>query len=283
MVIPLRDVDSLLVREFGGETAEDAIRAAIEHLLAQAEVTEPPAPLNLMGSIRGIERIERVAMSSAGCLVPLSGGGYIVQVNEGHSSGRRRFSAAHEIVHTFFNEVRGARRSHDDEVTGRFERSREDLREEYLCDIGAAHMLLHPLWLRVLALGREPSLERLFAVADRCGASAEATARQLAVLGIWECSFIIWEPGYRKGESDLVRRPALPGFEAIAPRPTLKLRAERVYPAPGAPFFSSPKVRGRGHVGCRGTWSEGSHTWRRAIRNRLECGRSRVRVSVRRL
>ena len=239
-----RNMDSILLRTYGGTTPEDAIQTAVEQVLAAAETSEPPAPLDLLGSLRGVERIECVEMPSAGRLLPDSAGGYVIQVNGAHSFGRQRFSAAHEIVHTFFNEVRGTRSSHDDEVIGRFERSREDLREEYLCDIGAAHMLLHPHWLRVLALGREPSLERLFAAADRCGASAEATARQLAVLGIWECSFIIWEPGYRKGERDLLGRPALPGFEAIAPRPTLKLRAERVYPAPGAPFFPRRKSVG---------------------------------------
>src|SRR5690606_26909712 len=128
-------------------------------------------------------------------------------------------------------------RTQDDRTTGTF----DGRREEYLCDGGAAHILLHPSWLRDLAVVHEPSLERLFAAAAACEASAEATARQLAVLGVWECAFVFWEPGYRKSEQALIGRAPLPGFEPVAAEPIPKLRATRVYRPDGTPFFPRRK------------------------------------------
>lgn len=219
---------------FGGSSAEEAMRAAVVELLMKADVSEPPAPLELLGSLRGVVRIEARPIASAGRLVPIAGGGYVVQVNEAESPGRQRFSTAHEICHTFFNEVRRSPRTHDDLTTGLFDAAAS---EEFLCDLGAAHMLLHPAWLQRLASNDEPSLDRLFEIATTCGASAEATARQVVTLGVWRCSFVFWEPGYRKGELELLARKPLPGLESVAKQPSLKLRANRVYAADGMPFF----------------------------------------------
>ena len=171
-------------------------------------------------------------MSDAGRLIPLPSGDYVVQVNEADSQGRQRFSIAHEICHTLFNQFRRTTRSHDP-ATGTF----TGKGEEYLCDVGAAHLLLHPSWVRDLASGCEPSLVRLLQTARACDASLEATARQVATLGIWNCSFAFWEPGYRKSERELLGRPLLPGFESMAPAPTQKLRVTRVYASPGMPFL----------------------------------------------
>ncbi|MCC6237271.1 MAG: ImmA/IrrE family metallo-endopeptidase [Dehalococcoidia bacterium] len=232
--MPQRDGPALLVAALRGGSAEKAIRAAVDRLRMETAVAVPPAPLELLGSFRGVTRIEVATMASAGRLVPVPGGGYVVQVNGTDSIGRQRFSAAHEICHTFFDEARRAASEHEDRITGAFDMER---REEYLCDVGAAHLLLHPTWLRDLATREQPSLERLFEIATICEASAEATARQLAALGVWACSFVFWEPGYRKGERLQLAHAPLPGLEALAPLPVPKLRATRVYAAEGSPFF----------------------------------------------
>ena len=227
-LMPLRHV-------YGGDTPEDSIRIAVEQVLLEAGATVPPAPLDLVGSLCDVQRIETVAMSSAGRLIPLPGGGYAIQVNKADSPGRQRFSSAHEICHTFFNRASRLQRRYDDEIVGTFAGSGE----EYLCDLGAAHMLLHPPWLRELVGGREPSLARLLEAATTCAASLEATARQVATLNIWRCSFVFWEPGYRKSERELLGHTPLPGFEGVAPVLTPKVRAARVYASRGVPHFPS--------------------------------------------
>ena len=209
------------------------MRTAVDQLLRRAEVTEPPTPLDVVGSFCGVVRTETVAMSDAGRLISLPNGGYVVQVNQADSQGRQRFSTAHEICHTLFNQFRRTTRSHDDPTTGMF----AGKGEEYLCDIGAAHLLLHASWVRDLASGCKPSLDRLLQTARACDASLEATARQIATLGIWNCSFAFWELGYRKSEREVFGRAPLPGFESVAPVPTQKLRVARVYASPGLPFL----------------------------------------------
>jgi hypothetical protein len=223
--------EARLIATGGREGAETAICAAVDGLLAAAQVDEPPAPLELLASLRGVLRVDAVALPGAGRLVPVPGG-YVVQVSASDSPGRQRFTLAHEICHTLLEDAT-ALGVHDAAV-GSFDEGRL---EEYLCDAGAAYMLLHPRWLRRLAGEREPALDALFEVAAACEASAEATARQLAVLGVWDCSFVYWEPGYRKGELAAVNAVPLTGLEGFASRPEPKLRAVRHYRAPGQPFF----------------------------------------------
>lgn len=231
--MPWPDAVTLLHNAYGGATPEDSIRLAVERVLLQAEATEPPAPLDLVASLCDVERIEAVATSSAGRLLPLPHGGYVVQVNEADSTGRQRFSTAHEICHIFFNRAVHLERLYDDQTVGSF----AGIGEEHLCDTGAAHMLLYPPWLRRLAGGRKPTLARLLEVATACEASLEATARQIVTLGIWNCSFVFWEPGYRKSERELLGSTPLPGLEHVAAVPTEKLRAARVYPGRQVPFL----------------------------------------------
>lgn len=220
-------------RAFPGETSEDSIRTAVDGLLLEAGVTEPPTPLALVGSFCGVVRTEVTSMRGAGRLIPLADGGYLVQVNKADSRGRQRFSTAHEICHALFDRSHRTRRSHDDQTTGTFLGSGE----EHLCDVGAAHFLLHPAWVRDLATGCKPSLKRLFEIARACDASVEATARQVTALGVWDCSFVFWEPGYRKSELELLGRAPLPGFKPTTPVPIKKLRVARVYPGAELPYF----------------------------------------------
>ncbi len=193
------------------------MRAAADALLARAGVTAPPAPLELLASLQGVVDIQTATMPSAGRLIPASAG-YVIQVNASDLPTRQRFSIAHEICHTFFD--RQSPTTRDDAATGTFDPS---ALEEYLCDIGAAHLLLHPRWLRERAAHHPPSLDRLFAIATACQASAEATARQVAELGVWDCSFVFWELGHRRHEREDEQHA--------------RLRVARVYPSPGAPFL----------------------------------------------
>lgn len=215
---------------------EEAIRQLADALLGNAGVAEPPVNVELLASMRGVRRVEIVDMAEAGRLVP-EGAGYTVHVNERHIETRRRFTVAHEVGHTFFNEAGRTSRRVIDSTVGAFQPGKE---EEYLCDTAAARILLHPGWLDPLARAREPSLDGLIEVADACQASLEATAIQLAQLGLWRCSFVFWEPGLRKAEQVPAEQPPLAGWVGTA-GPVEKLRARRIYGPPGVPFLPRNK------------------------------------------
>lgn len=72
-----------------------------------------------------------------------------------------------------------------------------------------------------------------------------------------QCSFVFWEPGYRKGERELLARAPLPGLELLAPRPAPKLRVARVYAADGLPFFPLRKSVDEGTSIAEALHSEG--------------------------
>lgn len=213
-----------------------AIRRCVDSLLADAEVDAPPVSLDLLASCRHVRKVERVDMVEAGRLIP-DGDGYVIQVNGRHGEGKRRFTVGHEICHTFFNEAHQSSRGSTDLTTGLFDIRKE---EEYLCDVGAAHILLNPRWLFPMAESRSPSLDALLEIAEDCGASIEASAFQLAQAGRWPCTFVFWQPGLRKSERVTREQAAFEGWEDLV-RPTPKLRASRVYGADGTPFLPQNK------------------------------------------
>ncbi len=91
-----------------------------------------------------------------------------------------------------------------------------------------------------MAESRSPSLVALLEIAEDCGASIEATAFQLAQAGRWPCTFVFWEPGFRKSERVTLEQAAFEGWKDLA-RPRPKLRSSRVYGADGTPFLPKNK------------------------------------------
>ncbi len=213
-----------LRRLWGGDSPELAIERAVDTLLQIGEVSGPPAPLELLASLRGVANIQFTKMIEAGRLVFLPGSGWRIQVNAAHPSGRQRFTIAHEICHTFFHEAITAagaadtrERRRSDPLTGDFDRSGDQ--EEWLCDYGAARLILHPNWLTALAADRAPSLDALADIAAICDSSHEATAVQIARLRLWPCVFVYWGFEGRDADSLAPYRvyPALDDDEIVLP------------------------------------------------------------------
>ncbi|MBI2766262.1 MAG: ImmA/IrrE family metallo-endopeptidase [Chloroflexi bacterium] len=211
-----------------------AIEALVDQLLDLAEAGRPPVPLEVVASFRGVREISIAELPRSGQLQRESGH-YIVVVNADDSAARRRFTIAHEICHTFFHEARRVIATNPPEWTGRYDR-RSD--EEYLCDVGAGRMLLHPSWLQPKLASQTPSLDALLEISDQAGASLEATAFQASQMRVWYATFVFWEPGYRKAELTLLDQAVLPGFDEQELKPRHKLRARRIYAHPDAPFLA---------------------------------------------
>lgn len=184
----------------------------------------PPFSPEILASFCGVREIRRVAMTSAGRLLP-EDGALVIQVNRDHSLGKQNFTADHEVTHTLLPAYGGQRI--DDAETGTFVSGRE---EELLCDIGAAALLLDPRHLRPLAEGAGPSIGTLVDLAALFEASLQATARQLALLDLWPCAFVFWEEGYRQGERISEDQLLLPMLRELG-RPQPKLRVKIPYVA----------------------------------------------------
>ncbi|MBA4179625.1 MAG: hypothetical protein C0506_03460 [Anaerolinea sp.] len=232
-----------------------AIEALVDKLLEMAEADLPPVPLEVVASFRGIREISVAEMPRSGQL-QREGGHYIVVVNAEDSASRQRFTVAHEICHTFFHEAQQVTPVNPPEWTGRYD-ERSD--EEYLCDVGAGRMLLHPAWLQPRLESSSPTLEALLEIGDHAGASLEATAFQVSRMRIWNATFVFWEPGYRKVELARLDQKVLPGFDDGTMKPEAKLRARRIYGHPDSPFLALNKSIGSETVIGR-AWTERTTT-----------------------
>ncbi|MFN8498080.1 MAG: ImmA/IrrE family metallo-endopeptidase [Anaerolineae bacterium] len=180
----------------GADDPVAAMEICANDLLDDAGVAGPPAPLHVLASFQGIRAIERVEMESSGRLITTAGGS-IVQVNSRESLTRQNFTIAHEIAHTFFPSFLVSPGNIQDAHTGRYPPVDE---EEYLCDVGAAALLLPSRWLQPACAELSPSLDNLNHLASRFRASLEATARAVARLDAWPFALVYWEPGWRKAD-----------------------------------------------------------------------------------
>ena len=190
-------------------------------LLDEAEQTEPPVSLELVGSFLHVKHIRRVVMASAARLSP-NYDHLVIEVNADHPVGRQRFSIAHDLAHVVSPDY--SRGYIDDRVTGQFSEKSE---LELLCDIGAAALLMDERWLRKATDGIQPSIAELVHLSGLFGVSIEAMAVRISELNLWPCSFVFWEEGLRKSERVHPGQGHLEGFEESLPEP--KPRVQRAY------------------------------------------------------
>lgn len=133
-------IEQLLAR-WPARRPEDAIVRAVQATFK--ELDERPAPTDLkdLAAKRGIRRIEVVDLPTDGLIFGSTDRGYTVRLNQTHSARRRRFTLAHEIVHTILFELDMDRRTSalecEDGACLGVEREIESL-----CDIGAASILM---------------------------------------------------------------------------------------------------------------------------------------------
>lgn len=138
-------------------------------LLEAAGVRQPPVDVERLARYVGISRIEyQPFLRADACLVP-SESAHVVIVNSGAPRERQRFSIAHEIGHVLLGrggiKFRGGREPHS--------------QEERLANVIAAEILIPTPALMRVAIGLQPSIETIAAVAERFEASIEPTAIKL--------------------------------------------------------------------------------------------------------
>lgn len=151
-----------------------------EELLAECPTARGPSPLPVLGSCRGVRACRsgliHTAVGCSGLLIPVDGG-YEILVCSSQPEGRQNFSTAHEIVHTFFREVRPA--------------ATPSAEEEELCNLGAAILTMPAarfgifLAARPLCFATLEECQREFAVS-----LVAAGRRAMALTDLSACLFI---------------------------------------------------------------------------------------------
>lgn len=169
-----------LIRRHRGKAPEQIVRDHVAKYLAEAGQVEFPIDVEGIASLLGIKR-RIVDGPFAGRIFAEPSGQLVMDLRASDGGPRQRFSCAHEIIHTVFPGFARETRYRVDVSVGTHRRERYE--EEYLCDFGAAELLMpqpllsHPdfdLGARGLA-----AVEDLASQAD---VSLEAAGNRLARL-----------------------------------------------------------------------------------------------------
>ncbi len=136
---------------------------------------------------RQINSVETIReLNCDGLLEPLgqtSSAGFRMLLKDQLNAERLRFTVAHELCHTFFYEFLPEIKFAPHEI---------DLKEERLCDFGAAELLMPPASIKKTARSMAVCLESLYRLAREYSVSLSAMFFRLRSLHLWQCEFSEW-------------------------------------------------------------------------------------------
>ena len=179
--------------EFPG-TPDSQLVAELAQDLLQDLGLEPPIDHAIVASMRGVKTIKEAAIPWAGYLAPREDG-LTITLRAGDSPGKKRFTAFHEVEHTFMPGFRTQPQYRCDPVTPVSAVPPRNASVEALCDVGAAELLFPRMWFAADLAGNKPTLGLVEQLAARYQASLEATARRLVTLHPTPALLIGLEPG----------------------------------------------------------------------------------------
>ena len=226
--IPFPGCDLVLAREEVRRMASAVLRRARE---ARPDWMPPPFEPEILANVLGIQVHMRPGpLEWDAIMVPIGEEPRIICNAAVRSLGRRRFSVAHEITHTFFRDATETYHLRT-ESRDRYYRTDEAKQLEHLCDLGAVELLMPEkhvseyvtrIGFRAAAI---PEIARTF------GVSLQAAALRLVELANEPCAAGFFQYG---------PQPSL-ATEEHDPKRELKgrnaYRATRLFRSQGFPFL----------------------------------------------
>lgn len=197
-----------LMHAAGSTDPETIIRLRATNLVERAKAkgwSGPPyCPLQL-ASFLGIKCEEVHGLFSAEAqLVPI-GRQLQLEFNPARPQGRRNYSICHEIIHTFFDdcyEIVHQRKSSPSQYD-------PDRELEYLCQVGAAELLMPENDFRNDLVRLGFSLANVPYLAQRFDASREAIIRRIVSLSTFPCAAVFLSRRLSPTQKTLAQTPSL--------------------------------------------------------------------------
>jgi hypothetical protein len=168
---------------------EDVVRRLCEDLLDEADV-RPPVNVKLLASLRGIARVEERMQPWDGVLAHEKGR-FVVGVRASDGVERQRFTVLHEAGHTLLPGFAEARQ---------YRCEGPKTRDEQLCDIAAAELLLPRRFFVSDLLEAGPGLDGVEALAASYEASIEATALRAVDLDADPAMLLVFRLAHKPSE-----------------------------------------------------------------------------------
>jgi Zn-dependent peptidase ImmA (M78 family) len=170
-------------------------------LLEDAEQGSLPIDVDLVASVKGVKR-RRGDHDFAGRIYVEQNGQLVMDLNSSHNRRRQRFTCAHEMMHTGFPDFEEEERYRLDTTVGSNSVNRE---EEYLCDLGAAALLM-PKHLIAGQYQLEGGLEEVERLSRDAEVSLEAAGNRLAAISEGPAIFMTFEHGHKPADQPALRR-----------------------------------------------------------------------------
>ena len=175
-------------------TPDSQLVAELAQDLLQELGLEPPIDHAIVASMRGVITIKEAAIPWAGHLAP-GEDGLAITLRAGDTPGKKRFTAFHEVEHTFMPGFSSQPQYRCDPATPVSAIPKRNANVEALCDIGASELLFPRRSFSADLAGNEPTLDLVEQLATRYQGSLEATARRLVTLHPKPALLIGLEPG----------------------------------------------------------------------------------------
>jgi IrrE N-terminal-like domain len=204
-----------LMRKHRGLDPEEIIERHAERCLREGKQDQLPIDVEGVASLHGI-RSRLGDHPFAGRIYVEPSGQLVMDLNASDSPPRRRFTCGHELIHTAFPGFERARRYRSDDATGTYDPRRE---EEYLCDRGAAALLM-PRSLVRSGYSLDEGLSGVERLAADGVVSLEAAANRLVELADSPVAMLLFGVMNKPADRSRLRRG-----DVVAPR--LRVRYAR--------------------------------------------------------
>lgn len=181
---------------------EEILERHADRLRLDAEQDTLPIDVDLVASVQGVKR-HRESWDFAGRIYADADGQLVMDLNGHDGEERQRFTCAHELMHLAFPGFKKETRYRlDTKQPGQNGRNAE---EEYLCDTGAAALLMP----RKLVTGRylvDEGLDGMERLARDADVSLQAAGNRLISLADQPASFLVFDWIHKPADRPLLRR-----------------------------------------------------------------------------
>jgi Zn-dependent peptidase ImmA (M78 family) len=172
---------------------KEAVSKAIRELLARAGATSTPVDLRRVAEAQGVTHIEETDLGTLdGCLIPTTDG-FVIKINSRMPDRRRRFSLAHEIAHTLLRSAPAGCKHRTLATSTTVSRPRSRHREERLCDMLAAEILMPEIPFQRWISHAEASIRAIEATATHFEVSLQAAAIRFGEMVDAMVEIICWK------------------------------------------------------------------------------------------
>lgn len=199
----LSDLDLARLKHSGDDDVA-LVRRLAEQTVRELGLVAPVDP-GLIASYRGISRIEEVDQPWAGCLTH-EGGETVARVRAADNRRRKRFTALHEVKHTYLPGF-AVTQYRCDPSPSTTQKGLATL--EKLADLGASELLFPRNEFQVDLSGNRLGLDLVEELAEHYDASLGATALRAVSLASTDTLLICVEPGTKPTQPDAAPLPRI--------------------------------------------------------------------------